>query len=95
MILFYKNGLARAAHRPGDRTTCRARRTRTGFYPLQHGFTSWRKATPAAGATTASEQVQEQSSNALKWIGIAVAVVVVIGADRVPDARRRTASERE
>ena len=24
LILFYKNGLARAAHRPGDRTTCRA-----------------------------------------------------------------------
>ena len=39
-------------------TTCRAPSDSTGFYPLQHGFTSWWKAKPAAGAPTASEQAQ-------------------------------------
>ena len=41
-----------------------------GFYPLQHGFTSWWKAKPATGATTAGEQAKQQSSNAFKWIGL-------------------------
>ena len=42
----------------------------------------------------ASEAAQQQSSSAFKWIGIAVLVLVVIGAI-VFLMRRRTASERE
>ena len=65
-----------------------------GFYPLQHGFTSWWKAKPAAGAVTAGEQAKQQSSNAFKWIGLAVLVVLVLGGG-VFLMRRRTAAERE
>jgi peptide/nickel transport system substrate-binding protein len=93
LILFYKSGLS------GLRTDLvsdylQGSKDAQGFYPLQHGFTSWWKAKPAAGATTAGEQAKQQSSNAFKWIGIAVVVVVVIGAI-VVFMRRRTASERE
>jgi peptide/nickel transport system substrate-binding protein len=93
LILFYKNGLS------GLRTDLvsdylQGSKDAQGFYPLQHGFTSWWKAKPATGATTASEQAKQQSTNAFKWIGIAVLIVVVIGAI-VVFMRRRTASERE
>jgi len=93
LILFYKNGLS------GLRTDLvsdylQGSKDPQGFYPLQHGFTSWWKAKPATGATTAGEQAKQQSSNAFKWIGIAVLVVVVIGAI-VVFMRRRTANERE
>ncbi len=90
LILFYKNGLS--AMRTDQMTDyLQGSKDAEGFYPLQHGFTSWYKAKPAAGATTASEQAEEQSSNAIKWIGIAVVIVVVIGAI-VFFMRRRTAS---
>jgi peptide/nickel transport system substrate-binding protein len=93
LILFYKNALS--AMRTDQMTDyLQGSKDSAGFYPLQHGFTSWYKAKPAAGATTANEQAQEQSSNALKWIGIAVVIVVVIGAI-VFFMRRRTASQRE
>ena len=71
-----------------------AKKQSDGFYPLQHGFASWWKAEPVAGAATASEKASEQSSNAFKWIGLGVLVVVVIGAG-VFLMRRRTAAERE
>ena len=74
LILFYKNGLV--AMRTDQMTDyLQGSKDSAGFYPLQHGFTSWYKAKPAAGATTANEQASEQSSNALKWIGLAVVVV--------------------
>ena len=93
LILFYKNGLS--ALRTDQVTNyLQGSKDSEGFYPLQHGFTSWWKAKPAAGAQTASEQAHQQSSNAFKWIGIAVLIVVVIGAI-VFLMRRRTASERE
>lgn len=93
LILFYKNDLSAmrtdlvSNYLQGDKQS-------NGFYPLQHGFTSWWKAAPAAGAVTASEQASQQSSNAFKWIGLAVLVVVVAGG-AVYFFRRRTASERE
>ena len=93
LILFYKSGLSAlrtdlvSGYLAGSKDSA-------GFYPLQHGFTSWWKAKPVSGATTAGQQASQQSSNAFKWIGIAVLVVVVIGAI-VFLMRRRTASERE
>jgi peptide/nickel transport system substrate-binding protein len=93
LILFYKNGLS--AMRTDQMTDyLQGSKDEAGFYPLQHGFTSWYKAKPAAGATTANEQAQQQSSNAITWIGVAVVIVVVIGAI-VFFMRRRTASQRE
>jgi peptide/nickel transport system substrate-binding protein len=93
LILFYKNGLD--ALRTDQVTDyLQGAKQSDGFYPLQHGFTSWWKARPAAGAATASEKASEQSSNAFKWIGLGVLVVVVIGAG-VFLMRRRTAAERE
>jgi peptide/nickel transport system substrate-binding protein len=93
LILFYKNGLS-AMRTDQVSNYLQGSKDAQGFYPLQHGFTSWWKATPAAGAQTASQQAHQQSSNAFKWIGIAVLIVVVIGAI-VFLMRRRTASERE
>jgi peptide/nickel transport system substrate-binding protein len=93
LILFYKNDL-QAMRTDLVSNYLQGSKDSEGFYPLQHGFTSWWKATPAAGAQTASEQAHQQSSNAFKWIGIAVLIVVVIGAI-VFLMRRRTASERE
>jgi peptide/nickel transport system substrate-binding protein len=93
LILFYKNGLDAlrtdqvADYLQGDKQS-------NGFYPLQHGFSSWWKAQPAAGAASASQKASEQSSNAFKWIGGAVLVVIVIGGVVVL-LRRRTAAERE
>lgn len=93
VILFYKNALDALRtdqvtdYLQGDKQS-------DGFYPLQHGFTSWWKAQPVAGAATASEKASEQSSNAFKWIGLGVLVVVVI-AGAVVLMRRRTAAERE
>jgi len=93
LILFYKNGLDAlrtdqvADYLQGDKQA-------NGFYPLQHGFSSWWKAQPAAGAASASEKASEQSSNAFKWIGGAALVVIVIGGVVVL-LRRRTAAERE
>jgi peptide/nickel transport system substrate-binding protein len=93
LILFYKNGLDAlrtdqvAGYLQGEKQS-------DGFYPLQHGFSSWWKAQPAAGAASASEKASEQSSNAFKWIGLAVLVVLLIGA-AVFLMRRRTAAERE
>jgi peptide/nickel transport system substrate-binding protein len=93
LILFYKNGLdALRTDQVSD--YLQGAKQADGFYPLQHGFTSWWKAQPAAGAASASEKASEQSSNAFKWIGVGVLVVVVIGA-AVVLMRRRTASERE
>jgi peptide/nickel transport system substrate-binding protein len=93
LILFYKNGLDAlrsdqvADYLQGDKQS-------DGFYPLQHGFASWWKAKPVAGAASASEKASEQSSNAVTWIGIGVLVVVLVGG-AVFLLRRRTASERE
>ncbi len=93
VILFYKNGLS--ALRTDQVTNyLQGTKAANGFYPLQHGFTSWWKAEPVAGAATASEKASEQSSNAIKWIGLGVLVVLVIGGG-VFLLRRRTASERE
>jgi peptide/nickel transport system substrate-binding protein len=93
LILFYKNGLD--ALRTDQVTDyLQGSKAANGFYPLQHGFTSWWKAEPVAGAATASEKASEQSSNAIKWIGLGVLVVLVIGGG-VFLLRRRTAAERE
>jgi peptide/nickel transport system substrate-binding protein len=93
LILFYKNGLS--ALRTDQVTNyLQGAKQSDGFYPLQHGFANWWKAEPAAGAASASEKASEQSSNAFKWIGLGVLVVVVIGA-AVFLMRRRTAAERE
>jgi peptide/nickel transport system substrate-binding protein len=93
LILFYKNGLdALRTDQVSD--YLQGAKQSDGFYPLQHGFASWWKAEPVAGAATASEKASEQSSNAFKWIGLGVLVVLVIGAG-VFLMRRRTASERE
>jgi len=93
VILFYKNGLS--ALRTDQVTNyLQGAKQDDGFYPLQHGFTSWVNAEPAAGAASATEKASEQSSNAFKWIGLGVLVVVVIGA-AVFLMRRRTAAERE
>jgi peptide/nickel transport system substrate-binding protein len=93
LILFYKNGLDALRT---DQVTgyLQGEKQSDGFYPLQHGFASWWKAEPAAGAASASEKASEQSSNAFKWIGLAVLVVLLIGA-AVFLMRRRTAAERE
>jgi peptide/nickel transport system substrate-binding protein len=93
LILFYKNGLD-ALRTDQVSNYLQGAKQADGFYPLQHGFTSWWKAEPAAGATSASDKASEQSSNAFKWIGLGVLVVVLIGA-AVFVLRRRTASERE
>ncbi len=93
LILFYKSGLS-ALRTDLVSDYLQGSKDAQGFYPLQHGFTSWWKAKPTTGATTAGEQAKQQSSNAFKWIGIALVVVVVIGAI-VVFMRRRTASERE
>jgi peptide/nickel transport system substrate-binding protein len=93
LILFYKNGLD-ALRTDQVVDYLQGEKQADGFYPLQHGFTSWWKAQPAAGAASASEKASEQSSNAFKWIGLGVLVVVVIGAG-VFLMRRRTAAERE
>jgi peptide/nickel transport system substrate-binding protein len=93
LILFYKNGLDAlrtdqvTGYLQGDKQS-------DGFYPLQHGFSSWWKAAPVAGAATATEKASEQSSNAFKWIGLAVVVVLLVGG-AVVLMRRRTAAERE
>ncbi len=93
LILFYKNGLD--ALRTDQVTDyLQGSQQSDGFYPLQHGFASWWKAKPVAGAATASEKASEQSSNAFKWIGLGVLVVVLIGVG-VFVMRRRTAAERE
>jgi peptide/nickel transport system substrate-binding protein len=93
LILFYKNGLdALRTDQVAD--YLQGSKQANGFYPLQHGFTSWWKAQPAAGAATATEQASQQSSNAFKWIGLGVLVVVVI-AGAVFLLRRRTVAERE
>src|SRR6478609_3547484 len=78
LIFFYKNGLSALRT---DQVTGYLQGTKDskGFYPLQHGFTSWWKAAPVVGAATASQKASEQSSNAFKWIGLGVLVVVVIG----------------
>ncbi|HEX4688370.1 MAG TPA: peptide ABC transporter substrate-binding protein [Nocardioides sp.] len=93
VILFYKNGLS-ALRTDQVQNYLQGEKQADGFYPLQHGFTSWWKAEPVAGAATASEKASEQSSNAFKWIGLAVLVVLVVGA-AVFLLRRRTAAERE
>ena len=93
LILFYKSGLS-ALRTDLVSDYLQGSKDAQGFYPLQHGFTSWWKAKPTTGATTAGEQAKQQSSNAFKWIGIVLVVVVVIGAI-VVFMRRRTASERE
>src|SRR3954447_14208087 len=68
IILFYKNGLSAmrtdqvAGYLQGSEDT-------KGFYPLQHGFTSWWKAEPASGAQSSSQQAKDSSQNALTWIG--------------------------
>ena len=93
LILFYKNGLD--ALRTDQVTDyVQGAKQSDGFYPLQHGFASWWKAEPAAGSSSASEKASEQSSNAFKWIGLAVLVVLVLGGG-VFLMRRRTAAERE
>jgi peptide/nickel transport system substrate-binding protein len=93
LILFYKNGLdALRSDQVSDYV--QGDKQSDGFYPLQHGFSSWWKAEPAAGAQTSSEKAKESSNNALKWIGLGVLVVVLAGGG-VFVARRRTASERE
>jgi len=93
LILFYKNGLdALRTDQVSD--YLQGAKQSDGFYPLQHGFASWWKAQPAAGAASASEKASEQSSNAFKWIGLGVLVVLVIGGVVVL-LRRRTAAERE
>jgi peptide/nickel transport system substrate-binding protein len=93
LILFYKNGLD--ALRTDQVTNyLQGSKNADGFYPLQHGFTSWWKATPASGAQTSSQKAKASSNNALKWIGIGVLVVVLAGG-AVFLLRRRTASERE
>jgi len=93
LILFYKNGLDALRT---DQVTDYLQGTKAanGFYPLQHGFTSWWKAAPVAGAATASEKASQQSSDAFKWIGLGVLVVLVVGG-AVFLLRRRTAAERE
>jgi peptide/nickel transport system substrate-binding protein len=93
LILFYKNGLD-ALRTDSVADYLQGAKQSDGFYPLQHGFTSWWKAEPPAGAASASEKASEQSSNAFKWIGLAVLVVVLIGA-AVVLMRRRSAAERE
>jgi peptide/nickel transport system substrate-binding protein len=93
LILFYKNGLS-ALRTDQVADYLQGSKDSEGFYALQHGFTSWWKAQPAAGATTASQHASQQSSSAFKWIGIVVLILVVIGAI-VFLMRRRTASERE
>jgi peptide/nickel transport system substrate-binding protein len=93
LILFYKNGLD-ALRTDQVVDYLQGEKQADGFYPLQHGFTSWWKAQPAAGAASASEKASEQSSNAFKWIGLGVLVVLVIGGVVVL-LRRRTAAERE
>ncbi|MGC4111111.1 MAG: ABC transporter substrate-binding protein [Nocardioides sp.] len=93
LILFYKNGLD-ALRTDSVADYLQGAKQSGGFYPLQHGFASWWKAEPPAGAATAGEKASEQSSNAFKWIGLAVLVVVVIGV-AVMVMRRRTAAERE
>jgi peptide/nickel transport system substrate-binding protein len=93
LILFYKNGLdALRTDQVADYV--QGVKGSNGFYPLQHGFTGWWKAEPAAGAQTSSQKAKESSNNALKWIGVGVLVVVLAGGG-VFLARRRTASERE
>jgi peptide/nickel transport system substrate-binding protein len=93
LILFYKNGLDALRT---DQVTgfLQGAKQSDGFYPLQHGFASWWKAAPVAGAATASQKASEQSSNAFKWIGLGVVVVLLIGGGVVL-MRRRTAAERE
>jgi peptide/nickel transport system substrate-binding protein len=93
LILFYKNGLD-ALRTDSVTDYLQGAKGSSGFYPLQHGFTSWWKAEPPAGAATASQKASQQSSNAFKWIGLAVLVVLVIGG-AVMLMRRRTAAERE
>jgi peptide/nickel transport system substrate-binding protein len=93
LILFYKNGLS-ALRTDQVSGYLQGSKDSNGFYPLQHGFTSWWKATPASGAQTASEQAKQSSNNALKWIGLGVLVVVLAGG-AVVLVRRRTAGERE
>ncbi|HEX3929356.1 MAG TPA: ABC transporter substrate-binding protein [Nocardioides sp.] len=93
LILFYKNGLD-ALRTDSVTDYLQGAKAANGFYPLQHGFTSWWKAEPPAGAATAGQKASQQSSNAFKWIGLAVLVVVLIGV-AVMFLRRRTAAERE
>jgi peptide/nickel transport system substrate-binding protein len=93
LILFYKNGLdALRTDQVADYV--QGAKQSDGFYPLQHGFSSWWKAAPAAGAVSSSEKASQQSSNAFKWIGLGVLVVLVLGGG-VFLMRRRTAAERE
>jgi peptide/nickel transport system substrate-binding protein len=59
----------------------------TGNYPLQNPVLSWKQAVPVGG---------KSSSNAGLWIGIIVAVVVIVAVGGVVTLRRRaTAAERE
>jgi peptide/nickel transport system substrate-binding protein len=93
LILFYKNGLD-ALHPDQVSNYLLGEKPVNGVYPLTYGFTSWWKSEPTAGATTATQKASEQSSNAVKWIGLAILVVLVVGG-AVVLLRRRTASERE
>jgi peptide/nickel transport system substrate-binding protein len=93
LILFYKSGLS-ALRTDQVSDYLQGAKSAAGFYPLQHGFTSWWKAKPAAGAQSSTEKAKESSSNAAKWIGGGVLVVILIGLGGFL-VRRRTASERE
>jgi peptide/nickel transport system substrate-binding protein len=93
LIFFYKNSL-NALRTDQVTNYLQGSKDAQGFYPLQNEFTSWWKATPAAGAQTASQRAQQSSSTALMWVGLGVLVVVVVGGV-VFLMRRRTASERE
>jgi peptide/nickel transport system substrate-binding protein len=93
LILFYKSGLS-ALRTDQVSDYLQGSKSAAGFYPLQHGFTSWWKAKPAAGAQSSTQKAKESSSNAAKWIGAGVLVVLLIGLGGFL-VRRRTASERE
>ncbi|MFC4786063.1 ABC transporter substrate-binding protein [Nocardioides sp. MAHUQ-72] len=93
IILFYKNGLS-AMRTDQVANYLQGSEDSDGFYPLQHGFTSWWKAEPATGATSAAKQAEESSQSALTWIGLGVLVVVLVGGG-VFLLRRRTAGDRE
>lgn len=93
LVLYYANDLG--AMRTDQVTGfLQGDKQSNGFYPLQFGFDSWWKSAPAAGATTAAQEASQQSSNAFKWIGLAVLIVIVIGAGGYL-VRRRTVAERE
>jgi peptide/nickel transport system substrate-binding protein len=87
IILYYKNGLS-AVRTDKVKNYIFGSANSQDFYPLQNLFINWRTASPGTDATS--------SSKTGVWVGIVIALVVILAlAGALTLRRRSTARERE